>query len=460
LNFGISGFIASYFDQANSRFIFVPVTGTNTQIFSVVYSPAGALTGTKFSLTETAVVSEVRMFTHAAGSTVRMGIYDASNNLLWQSNTPVATVDDGEIFAQISSGSPSALTLPAGDYFVTFQTSTPAAVPSFTAGAAGDGFTFYQSFGASPATLTSPISTSARYTEYIVYVVGTDKNVGDGGPPVTNPLNGIKISVANSSGGLITLAIDVTAVNRGVATALTDFDDIPGRQSKAVPGLRPSHTFVQPGVFVATAKGIDSISGESRGFMRKQLALGARETGQSGALGFAASKDIAVKALKGKFLFTKDTPDQVSFSGSIVMPAGLDLARADGQSLSLGIGNITDSIVVSPKGKGATPSSSGRIKTLKVKFPRLAKGTTLTAGGEKADVQFTINTANLDTSGFDTEGITASLAAGEDKKKGADRNIQVALVLAGVPYEILAPVLFKLSSKQDAGTIAGRSSKR
>jgi hypothetical protein len=188
--------------------------------------------------------------------------------------------------------------------------------------------------------------------------------------------------------------------------------------------------------------------------MRKTLPVSAKETGGSSTVTAPSDQTITVSALKGKFLFSKTTPDQVSFTGTITLPAGLNIADPAGQTLSIGLGNITDTVTLDPKGKPKLPSALGRIKTLKFKYPKLPKGQTVATGGEKATVQMTYNTADMDTKGFDTEGITATLAAGEDAKKGASRNIQVAMVMAGVSYETLAPVTYKVSSKGDAGTMS------
>lgn len=456
---GQSNFVGSFYDSAAGRFVFVPSIGSDTKIHSVLHSPQGAVRGTKVTLTENAAVADVRMYTHAAGSTVRMAIYDANYTLLWQSTSASATVANGEVSVPISAGTPASLSLTAGTYFVAYQSSAAVSAPSLTQGTPGDGFDFYQSFGSftTPLPPANVVSTDARYTQYFTYSTGAGLNIADGDPAVVNPLNGIKISVANSNGGLITLAIDVSSVERAPTTASTDFSDIPGRSSIAVPGLSPSHMYTQPGVFVATSTGIDVPTGTPTGKMRKQLVVSSRETNASGLQLLPPSTEIEFKSLKGKFLFTKETPDQVTFAGSITLPAGLDLSVAEGLTLSLGIGNITDDIVISPKGKGQTPGAQGRVKSAKVKYPRLAKGKTVTAGGEVAQVQVTLNTADMDINGFDTEGITPTLATGEDPKKAASRNIQLALVLGGVPYETLAPVQFKVSSKMDAGTLTGRA---
>jgi YVTN family beta-propeller protein len=289
---------------------------------------------------------------------------------------------------------------------------------------------------------------------------GNGLNVGQGRPEVENPLNGVGISIAGSNGGLVQLAVDVTPLDRAVTVPLTDFDDIPGRATKNVPGTNPAHQYTQAGIFVTTAHGVDAVSKQEKGKMRRMLAISARELGASDALPAPADTTVALKSMKGKFFFNASKPDAVSFAGTVTLPAGLNLARPDGQTLTVGVGNIIDTVAVSAKGKATLPGSAGLVKKLSVKFPRLKKGQTLTAGGEKAQLTFTVSAAGLTSSGFDTEGITATLQANEDPKKGATRNIQVAVVLSGVAYEGTAPVTYKVSTKGDTGQIAGRSSAR
>ena len=168
---GQTNYVASYFDSKNGRMVFAPTIASGTKLLSVLYSPQGMLAGTKFTVAENAAVTDVRLFSHAAGSTVRLGIYDNSLNLLWQTVTPVASVAGAEIVVPISAGTPASLGLPPGNYYLVYQCSGTANVPSFTAGTTGDGFVVYQDFGSFSASLApaSVTSTANRFTEYITY---------------------------------------------------------------------------------------------------------------------------------------------------------------------------------------------------------------------------------------------------------------------------------------------------
>ncbi|MCY3021909.1 MAG: putative Ig domain-containing protein [Planctomycetota bacterium] len=265
------------------------------------------------------------------------------------------------------------------------------------------------------------------------------------GETVANPLNGITIQVASSNGGVIELLIDINAMIKEAYYASTDFTDVPTRGSTGVKGLRPVHQFVKTGVFVATSNAMETASGQSKGKARKTLAISRKETGEEQFVtGDSTSPVITPKSLKGKFIFTKPATsrpvsDLVSFSGTFTLAPGLDLSKA--QDIALGIGNITDTSMVDPKGKGTVPGTEGRIKKLRVKYPKL-KGTTITTGGETARFDVTLSMADMSPAGFDTEGVTPE-ATDLNTKNTAPRSIQVALVLAGVSYEVPAPVSFK-----------------
>jgi sugar lactone lactonase YvrE len=279
-------------------------------------------------------------------------------------------------------------------------------------------------------------------------------NVSQGDPPVENPLNGITIAVLSSDGGVVELNVNVDEMRAGTHTASTDFSDVAGRGSSGVLGPRPVHQFVETGVFVATSSAIDNVTSEVKGKARKTLSISRKETGQEARVtGEPSSRDIIPKKIKGKFVFInpKATPvaDTVSFSGTIALPPGLDLANA--QEVALGIGNITDTTLVDPKGKGVVPGTAGRIKKLRIKYPRL-KGTTITTGTETATVDITLSMPDMSPAGFDTEGVKGD-ATDLDAKGAAPRNIQIAVVLAGVSYELLAPASFKVAPKKNVGQL-------
>jgi len=133
----------------------------------------GQLKATRFTLPETGIVTEARFFSHAAVGNVRLALYDNAEpkNLLWESGVVANTADSADLIVPIGEGTPASLQLTAGTYWAAWQVDTTDDVPSYTPGAAGDGFTFAQPFGPAPATLAEGniAITSERWTQYVTY---------------------------------------------------------------------------------------------------------------------------------------------------------------------------------------------------------------------------------------------------------------------------------------------------
>lgn len=312
----------------------------------------------------------------------------------------------------------------------------------------------YTADGVYNAALTLYASGASSTTKAFV-VVGTNT--------VVNSVNGVFATERDLGGGNIELALNVSNL-AGASDASTEFVDTlantaAGLQARLAPvaGLVPSRAFVVPTMAVATSTLLDG-TGTVKGKARKTIVVGAREAGDSAGLASPASTEIVLSKMSGKFLFTKSTPDQISFSGTIQLPPGFDPNKTGGNPVVIGIGNIVDTLNVDAKGKPIDKSTgaSQRVKKLSVKFPKLAGPA---AGGETAKIDVTLGLADMDTAGLDTEGITASLRSDEKKLKAAPRFIQVNMLLAGVPYESYVPVQYKVSTKGDAGQIQGRGAK-
>jgi len=280
----------------------------------------------------------------------------------------------------------------------------------------------------------------------------------DNGTVVANPLNSVKVSVANSIGAVIELFVDLQALVREDFTVETSFE-LPSRQAFPLAhGVRPVVKFEHHGLGVASSNVTRVSTGQTEGKARKMLAVSVLETddGELPKLPKPSSSFITLKSLKGKFNFsgTNDAkPDAVSVSGTIKLPAGLELTQD--QELWIGAGNVVERVLLDRRGnaKDKSTGDSGRIKKAKVKWPRLPKGVTATTGDEVATVSVTFMLPDMDTIGFDTEGVTNTLRPDEAGKTSVRRQIQVGLVLAGVSYEALAPADFKLSKKMDSGQL-------
>ncbi|MGD0093792.1 MAG: hypothetical protein ABSE73_28115, partial [Planctomycetota bacterium] len=169
--------------------------------------------------------------------------------------------------------------------------------------------------------------------------------------------------------------------------------------------------------------------------------------------------------LKGKFTFGSK-PDSVTLSCTVELPAGLTVNAS--LPVSVGIGNVTGSATVDPKGKvmGLTSAGSGAtpitkpITKLQFKWPRLDKKNPVTKTGDQATLAITLAGKSLDAAGFDTEGIVKSDATGKTLvtgKKGVDRNIQTAIVIGGVSYYAQAKAAYVLT--KGTGQLTGRAQK-
>jgi len=134
-------------------------------------SQKGFIKGTKLALTETAVVSDLRFYSHAASGDVRLALYDNASpkNLLWQSGSVTNTAANAWITVPITNGTPSSLTLAPGTYWLAWQVDSTADVPSYTAGTNSDGFYLGQVYGTFPATVNGETSTAEKWSVFLTF---------------------------------------------------------------------------------------------------------------------------------------------------------------------------------------------------------------------------------------------------------------------------------------------------
>ena len=131
----------------------------------------GLIKGTRTTLGESAVVSDIRFYSHASGGNVRLGIYDNASpkNLLWQSGSVPNTASNAWLTTPIAVGAPSTLMLGSGVYWLAWQTDGALDAPSYTAGISGDGFVVNQAYSPFPGVLTGEQSTSERWSICLDY---------------------------------------------------------------------------------------------------------------------------------------------------------------------------------------------------------------------------------------------------------------------------------------------------
>ena len=265
-----------------------------------------------------------------------------------------------------------------------------------------------------------------------------------------NPLNGMSstVTVGNASA---TLSINVSRVLTAT-TASTSFSDTIGRDAP-LEGLIVGRSYLAPTITVATTTALDVTKTPLSAMVRKMYAVSDRDVNNPSALPLPPSSALSKIKLAGKFAFATTKPDQVSFSGSIQLPAGYNPGASGGNVFVAGIGNVVGSAAIDAKGK-ATGTPTGGITKVSIKYPKLA-GQAL--GGETASITVTFSAPGLSKAGFDTEGITSKLRPDEMGFKTVNRLIQTSFLLGGVKYEGAFPVVYKLASNASAGTISGRS---
>ena len=127
----------------------------------------------------------------------------------------------------------------------------------------------------------------------------------------------------------INIAQQPTAVN-----ASTVFSDTVGRDAPVL-GLNFSRSYVVPTVSVATTTAMDS-SNNAVGMVRKMFAVSDRDVNDPSALPAPPSSSIAKVKMTGKFEFSAAKPDDVSFSGTVQLPAGFNPAASGGNIFVVG----------------------------------------------------------------------------------------------------------------------------
>ncbi|MGD0092900.1 MAG: hypothetical protein ABSE73_23560, partial [Planctomycetota bacterium] len=157
-------------------------------------------------------------------------------------------------------------------------------------------------------------------------------------------------------------------------------------------------------------------------------------------------------SVKGKFFFSPVKMDSVIFKGTVELPAGLDLSKA--QTLFVSLGNVLDTANLNTKGQ-ASAGQKNRLKKVAVKYPKIPKVnkkvSTITTAGLKATVSFTLSAIRLDTLGFGAEGVTSPITT------LVPPTVQAALVLGGTAYRTDIISDWKLSKKGDSGQLTGKN---
>lgn len=156
--------------------------GSNNNIGTKIYRvrigapQMHSIKASRITLPEPAAPQTVCIYSHTARGNVRLALYNtsASPTLLWQSGIIPNTAAGDWLTVPIASGQPTGLWLLPGDYWLAWQVDTPANVPSYTPGEAGEGFTVPFSWGPFPERLESGSNTqitltAERWSAYFEY---------------------------------------------------------------------------------------------------------------------------------------------------------------------------------------------------------------------------------------------------------------------------------------------------
>ena len=281
-------------------------------------------------------------------------------------------------------------------------------------------------------------------------------NISSGGSPTVNPLNGISIEVAGSEGGVVELAVNIDSLSRAAYGISTQFSGMSAVPLATVTGPRPVNKFDASGIYVAASSAFQGSSTQVAGMARKTLVIGKAETGEARLpqepLAPNRVLNVLVKKAAGRFQVSTASlkmmaarPDIMMFSGTIELPPGMDMDQ--NQNFSVSIGNVGDSVVLDNKGRAMSHGTLGRLKMVRVKYPRAGKASALSASGQTARVQVVLSMPGMVPNGFDTEGVSATPVHDI-------LSVQAAILYAGIPYEFNIPAVLKVESSAGMASIS------
>lgn len=125
---------------------------------------SGFICGNKTNLTDWVHLNHLAMYSHQAVVSVRLGLYNASMQLVWQSD--VVNDQSGWIIVPIEEGNPDQLSLGPGDYWLTFQTNCHERAASAHPPCPGSGIRQPASFSSFPSNLWYPEITGDQWAIY------------------------------------------------------------------------------------------------------------------------------------------------------------------------------------------------------------------------------------------------------------------------------------------------------
>ncbi|MFN7160791.1 MAG: S-layer homology domain-containing protein [Candidatus Gracilibacteria bacterium] len=201
-------------------------------------SQKGMVHATKMTLSQPAsIVNALRFYSHSAAGNIELALYDDQKQLLWESGSVPNNKTNGWVTVPVANGSPTTLTsLPAGDYWIAYQTDSTASAPSLTSGSLGDGLVWMQEYGTFPSSLQSSRLSTEQWTTSAIYNLnavitetsGTTLITEDGGTDTYSivlteaPTADVEVAI-NTTGGIIadTATLTFTSSNWNVPQIVT-----------------------------------------------------------------------------------------------------------------------------------------------------------------------------------------------------------------------------------------------
>ena len=170
---------------AHSEYALFGTNQAGAQVVRVGLSHKGFLMGTRFTMPETSSLNSTLFYSHAAAGSVRLALYDAGTTpaLVWRSGVVPNIATNDWLEVPVGNGTPTSVTLSAGDYWLAWQTDTATTnVASLAYGNMGDGFYSPMVWGRFPAQLNTQstptthtlIPTDEIWSGYIIYGIPPD----------------------------------------------------------------------------------------------------------------------------------------------------------------------------------------------------------------------------------------------------------------------------------------------
>ncbi len=232
------------------------------QVIQLHTTIQNAIRMTKLNLSESAILNDIRFYSHVADGNVRLGIYQQTGNtldLLWESASLVNSASADWLIAPIASGTPSSLSLPPDTYWLAWQTNSLKDVAGYAQGSPGDGLSYPNNYGAflSNINVSSCESSSAQWSLYITYDVPTPTNTStptNTYTPSSTPTQTDTATVTSTptETPIPTDTPTFTNTDTPTVTPTPTITDTPTMTSTSTPTFTPTST-MEPDIDVSTA---------------------------------------------------------------------------------------------------------------------------------------------------------------------------------------------------------------